>query len=69
MFAFRPGTCRGCHQPFDAGTPIFFDKQEGNWHWPCWESVPQPQWLIDEAEKMGYRRPVEFEDNEKDWSF
>lgn len=69
MIAQRPGTCRGCRRGFEAGTPVFFDKTEGTYHWDCWESLPQPQWVIDQAQKMGYTQRTEFEESEQQWSF
>lgn len=69
MIAQRDGTCRGCRLAITSGSPIFFDKSEGSYHWDCWEAQPQPLWLIDEAERMGYRKFEPVIEIDKDWSF
>jgi hypothetical protein len=70
MIATRGGYCKGCHQGFEPGTPIFWHPGEGNWHWSCFESQPQPPHVVKLAEQLGYQKEVEtFTETEEVWGF
>jgi hypothetical protein len=44
MISKFPGRCRGCSKPYDEGTDIYWTKEEGGWHWNCWENrKPGPE--------------------------
>jgi hypothetical protein len=70
MIAQRGGYCKGCRSAYEAGTPIFWHPDEGNYHWECWWAIEQPPHVIKLAQKLGYTQPVDtFSESEKDWSF
>ena len=72
MLATRAGECRGCQQDFEVGVPIFWSRDEGAWHWACWEQQEQPAAAYKLAELLKFKDAGTAEETvklDKEWEF
>lgn len=49
------GKRKGCSKPYAEGDDIYWSKEDGPWHWECWENpAPSPE-AHALAERLGFK--------------
>lgn len=54
MISKFPDRCKGCGKATNEGEDIYWTKEEGGWHWACWDNrKPGPE-SFRLADELGY---------------
>lgn len=51
------GSCRGCSKSYPEGTDIYWSKEDGGWHWHCFENRPPGPEAFALADRLHFIRP------------